>query len=133
MCTYLAVARASGSMVTFFFVASLLFTLRPLTSTLNEIVHLNLNWRRIHIDLVYIAGIFAVIHSIAQTLRIVYNNSGVMEYEQYFYWTGVVLWFFFVSQFLPFFSIRLFQGFSLAKYIDPIMKTYFRQTHIWFY
>ena len=91
-------ARASGKLTTFLVLLSLVFVIRPLTSSVNEIPEYkrsNLGWRRIHIDLVLLSMIFGAIHSTFQGIRIAYYFTD-RAYEAWFGGTGAVLWAFFL-------------------------------------
>ena len=128
---FLIVARASGKLVSFFLLVGIVFVLRPVTSTLNEVPHqlLGFSWRRLHVDFFHLSTIFAVIHTIAHACRI-YSHATTLVYEVYFLATGVVLWILFGAQTLPYFLLRAADSFPLLQCWNVHLKWWFRRSHI---
>jgi hypothetical protein len=128
---YVLFARASGKLATAFGMVGLLFTLRPLASALEEIPLYRRNyygWRRVHILSMQLCMLFGLSHTIFQGLRIA-DYSTKQVYEDYFLYSGLVLWVLFLLQAAP----NFFLSVAVSQRAAPFWKWLFRQLHVYLY
>jgi len=109
----------------------LVFTLRPLASALEEIPLYRRNyngWRRVHVLSMQLCMLFALSHTVFQGLRIA-DYSAKQVYEDYFLYSGLVLWLLFLLQAAP----NFFLSVAVAQHTGPFWKWLFRQLHVYLY